>query len=466
MIRILLARSPTSERGDTLIEVLIGSLLLVVIVSGVVFGLNSANQATSLDRQRSQATALAQQEEEQLRSEPIAKLSEMSRTEEPQLHEVDAAGTTFLITSTAHYVADAAATSSCAATNAEASYIETSSKVTWAALASSKPVVQTGVIAPPPGSDLIVAVDNQAAEPLEGASVTATGKTAGTTSMQSTTSADGCAVLAVSPGEYSVNVSKLGYVDGAGYTNSVEDPQYSNNTYVVAETSVKLSYQLGKAATVNVAYEDPSTKGTVSGEGFVLAHASMTPSVRCFGATGCRSAATSTTGKTVFPFTSGYEVYAGSCEADNPHTVDPSINPGLQVQPGQEAQATVGEPPISIRAMSGVSSSNAGQAISGARVTLTDGCGVKHETETNAGGEISYPAPYGTYAMCVSALVNGESRAYTAESFANDTPSGPGNVTALSDVGEASNNSAIVYLGQGTTVTPGHGTLVGGKACP
>ncbi|MHB1835243.1 MAG: type IV pilus modification PilV family protein, partial [Solirubrobacteraceae bacterium] len=232
-----------------MIEVLIGALLLVIIATGVVFGLNNANQATSLDRQRSQATALAQQEEEQLRSEPVAKLSELSKTHEVIEHEVNAGGTTYVIASSARYVADSAATSSCSSTTAEASYIETSSKVTWNALGSAKPVVQTGLISPPPGSDLIVEVDNEAAEPLAGASVTATGKSAGSTSASSSTSSDGCAILAVAPGEYAVNASKAGYVDRAGHANTGEDPLYSNNTYVVAETSVKLAYQLGKPGT-------------------------------------------------------------------------------------------------------------------------------------------------------------------------------------------------------------------------
>ena len=99
-------RSLASSAGDTLIEVVVSALLLAVIVVGTLTGINSANRATSLDRARSQADSLAQQDEDHLRSEPINKLSELSETHEAVLHEVDAGGTTYTISSTAKYIAD------------------------------------------------------------------------------------------------------------------------------------------------------------------------------------------------------------------------------------------------------------------------------------------------------------------------------------------------------------------------
>ncbi len=50
---------------------LVSALLVGLIVVGTFSGLNSTNRATSLDRARSQADALAEHDEEQLRSEPI-----------------------------------------------------------------------------------------------------------------------------------------------------------------------------------------------------------------------------------------------------------------------------------------------------------------------------------------------------------------------------------------------------------
>ena len=113
---------------------IVSALLLAVIVVGTLTGLNSANRATSLDSARSQADALAEQEEDQLRSEPINKLSELSETHEVVQHEVNAGGTKYTISSTAKYIADATATASCTSTSEKADYIQTTSAVTWNAL--------------------------------------------------------------------------------------------------------------------------------------------------------------------------------------------------------------------------------------------------------------------------------------------------------------------------------------------
>ncbi len=72
---------PGSESGDTLIEVVISAALISLVVIAVLFGLDSTNRATANSRARSQADALAQQDEERLRSEPIKKLTELERKE-------------------------------------------------------------------------------------------------------------------------------------------------------------------------------------------------------------------------------------------------------------------------------------------------------------------------------------------------------------------------------------------------
>src|SRR5580700_12128098 len=69
-----------SERGDTLIEVLISAVLIALIVVGTLTGLDSTNKATARDRARSQADALAEHAEEQLRSEPINKLAALTES--------------------------------------------------------------------------------------------------------------------------------------------------------------------------------------------------------------------------------------------------------------------------------------------------------------------------------------------------------------------------------------------------
>ena len=65
------------ERGDTLIEVIISALIVGLIVIATLNGIDGANSATALSRARFQADALAQQNEDRLRSEPTQHLAEL-----------------------------------------------------------------------------------------------------------------------------------------------------------------------------------------------------------------------------------------------------------------------------------------------------------------------------------------------------------------------------------------------------
>ena len=120
--------------------------------------------------------------------------------------------------------------------------------MTWHSLGTDKPVVETSIISPPADSALIVQVTGASGEAVPNMNVTATGPT----NISTTTSTDGCAILAVLPGEYKLNVNKLGYgyVDPNGYENSDEDPAIDSSLYVVAETTVKKGYEFAQSGRV------------------------------------------------------------------------------------------------------------------------------------------------------------------------------------------------------------------------
>jgi Tfp pilus assembly protein PilV len=445
-----------SAAGDTLIEVVVSALLLAIIVVGTLTGLNSANRATSLDRARSQADVLAQQDEDQLRSEPISKLSELSETHEAVLHEVDAGGTKYTISSTAKYVADATATASCTSTSEKADYIQTASTVTWSSLGTGRPVVETGIISPPADSALIVQVTGASGEAQPNMDVTATGPT----NISTTTSTDGCAILAVLPGEYKLNVDKPGhdYVDPNGYEESDQDPAIDSSLYVVAETTVKKGYQFAEAGALEVTFENEisGTKVPTVGDSFVAGNTTMNPAFRTFGTVGTYKPEV-TSPKSVFPFASSkYSVYAGTCEADNPHVVN-SANAeptAVSVLAGKTAKATVALPPVNIKVMSG-SASSPGTAVQGAAVVITDtGCGTSRLFTTETGGVLPHPdLPFGKYSMCVSNAGN----KWEGTTLENNTTSGPSSTSWTN--GGTSGGIATIYLGTGVTgVTTG--------ACP
>jgi len=415
---------PSSQLGDTLIEVIVSALILGVIVVGTLTGLNSANRFTSLDRERSQADLLAQQEEDQLRSEPIQKISQLSETKDVVQHEVDASGTRYVLSSTAELVT-ASGTASCSASSPEADYIETATKVTWSSLGTGKPVVETSIISPPPGSAIIAQVTGPAGEPLPKMDVA----TKGPSDLSAETTSDGCASLAVAPGEYTVNVSKPGYIDNRDYENSDEDPATNASFFVVAENTVKKSYEFGLAGELKVSFENPSTKAAVTGESFVAFNVQApSPSFKSFGELGKPEALV--TAKKLFPFSGAeYSVYAGSCPADSPAANGQGAPPTRLVPAGGSAEATVAEPAINLLVTNGTSASH-GSPIEASGTLIDTGCekeGVtaKRTFKTLAStGKLADPNfPYGTYSLCVTATISGKPRKLT-KVVENNLPAG------------------------------------------
>jgi Tfp pilus assembly protein PilV len=455
--------SLASETGDTLIEVIISAVLIALVVVASLTGLDSANRSVALQRARSQADALAQQDEDQLRGEPVAKLSELSR--ERCVNERGATvlcsstgtgGTVYKITSTSQYVSDATATASCSSSSPSADYLQTTSKVTWPSLGVGKPVVETSVISPPPGAALIVQV-TESGTAIQGAQVVATGPSPETTERQLETSSDGCAILAVLPGEYQINVSKSGYVDPNGYANTHEDVSVTRSVYLPAETTAKEGYYLAPAGKLAVGFTGSSY---VEGDTFVAHNSGMT-TFRPFGSAGTYKP-TVESPATVYPFlaTSPYTVYAGSCESDRPKALSAG-NPEVEVvvPAGGTAPVAVTQPPVKIKLMSGTgpgASTEGSLVTTGSGYTTDTGCGTKRVFASTPGGALPRPGlPYGNYTMCVS---NGARR--WEGSFSNNVPAGPS--TAWTN-GGTSSGTATVYLGTSPSGSPS-GTNSG--SCP
>jgi Tfp pilus assembly protein PilV len=399
--------SPLSEEGDTLIEVIISAALIAFVVIAILTGLDSANRSTSLQRARSQADALAQQDEDELRAEPVNKISELKRE-----RTVEEGKTKFTIVSTSEYKVDTTDTASCTSSTPKADYLETVSRVTSPVLGNSGEVVETGIISPPADSAVIVQVQ-ESGTALAGAKVVASGPAPATTAYELETSSNGCAIIAVpTGGEYSLNVSKSGYVDPNGYANTNEDLSVTRSIYLPDETTSKEGYNLGRAGKLEVGFTGATP---AEGDSFVAFNTGMS-AFREFGTAG-------TTGKTtvespspnsIFPFTTPYTVYAGTCEADLPTKNGQSSNPEVSVAPGATAKVNVPLGAIGIKVLE----SNKGfpeKALQNATVRLEDtGCGTVREFKTTSAGALPRPGmPFGNYSLCVTGTVAGKSRKYT-----------------------------------------------------
>lgn len=406
-----------SETGDTLIEVVISAALISLVVIAVLFGLDSTNRATANSRARSQADGLAQQDEERLRSEPIKKLTELERKE-----NVTVGATTYTITTTAKYIADETSTASCTSSVPTADYLKTISTVTWPSMGPHGAVTETGVISPPADSALIVQVED-AGTPLAGAKVLAKGPAPSSSAHELETSLNGCAILALPPGEYTINVSKTGYVDPNGYANTESDKSVTKAVYLPAETTSKEGYNLGPASKLQVSFtEAGKTIPVPESDSVVYFNTGMANYESFPKPATLETYSTLIEPNNIFPFTTKYTVYAGSCEADLPTRNGQSSNPEVLVPAGEPVPVSVPLAPIDIKVLE---SEGVPAAIQNATVILEDtGCSAVRKLATTSAGALNRPGmPFGTYSLCVTAAVGGKQREDTV-SVDNDIASG------------------------------------------
>jgi Tfp pilus assembly protein PilV len=410
------APSLRADAGDTLLEVIVSALLLGIIVVGLFSGLNSTNAATSINRARSQADALAEQNEEQLHSLPISTLKQLE--EKAVTKAVEQGGTKFEVTSSATYYPASSTSSSCTSSSAaEVGYIQTASTVTWHSLGKGKPVVETGIVSPPPDTSLIVEVTNELAEPVAGMEAQVTGPT----SASALTSTSGCAILAVSPGEYAINVHRTGYVDQNWFPETKEDSFYEKTVYLPAETTTKKQYLFAPAAQLKpltFKYLNPTNGKEEEDKALnaTLENTEMSPTTRLVEKEGNATyLATMQTAKIIYPFHKrSYTLYAGSCVANKPPVEEkeqtteafpPELETGLKlilpslivdVWKGSEAETKTKPELVKEKP----------------KIFLSDtdkGCEeTYHEPETieptkKEVGALKYPGqPWGTYTVCVN----------------------------------------------------------------
>jgi Tfp pilus assembly protein PilV len=442
-------RSLASERGDTLIEVLISAVLIAGIIVATLTGLDSTNKATSLQRARSQADALAQQDEDRLRSIPIAELKKLE--EAPKTLPITEGGTKYEVTSSAKYIVDNAATTNCATTAPSAEYIQTISSVTWNSIGIGKPVVETGIVSPPPDTSLIVQVTGPSDVAEAGVEATVTGPS----NASALTSANGCAILAVSPGEYAINVHQTGYVDQNWITESKNDPFYPSTIYLPAETTTKEQYIFAKGARVNplsFKYLNPTTgkEEPTKALNARLENTEMTPSFRLLRPEGSTTYVETITQseKIVYPFATPYTAYAGSCLANKPPEKE---RVSITFTPGGEVTQKLLLPSLVVDVWQGSKAETPKKLVTTApEVFLSDtdeGCeNTYHQQETVAptekNGALKYPGqPWGTYTVCVNVAYKNlstgktEKKHISEEGQKNDHPEQKGTVVNLYEGG-------------------------------
>lgn len=447
---------PASERGDTLIEVIVSALLVGLIAVGTLSGFSDTNRVSQDERAHDQATVLAAQSQEQLRSDPATTLNALASI--PHEYTQTVGGTTYKITQSAQFVNGSTQAIGCSNSKQEteaSTYIEVSSSVTWSRLEATKraAVTQSSIITPPDGSGLEVDVTNL--NTPEGGIPEVLVFSGGA---ETKTGANGCVIYAGIPATTAnVEAYRLGYVTPSG-----EHKVLAREVSIAPNITTHYHINLGNGGRIRAEF---TNKGTpVTGDTFVAFNNKMgvAPEFEVGGTSlkynaegeyepltgtvkggttegygpAAETAATSpyyTTGD-LFPFTSAWSVYAGDCKENNPskygvpagEAIVPPGEPvsakvptsylGLNVyKTGTEVETTKREVKITDKSCAKSSEQVAENAIK---------ANFEHRQTTNEKGELTFPyQPFGEFEICLAYNSGATHRTYTT-AYENKTEEG------------------------------------------
>lgn len=314
------------ENGGFLIEVVVSAALIVTAGGGVLMAMDSATKQSGEQRLMAVAADVAQGEMERLRSQKFEALTKLS----PEPRPKTVAGTTYTIVSTSAWAMQSpAGAMHCTSSARSPEALRVTTAVTWPRM-SRRPVTISSLVAAPAGSgaargSFVVQVTNRDGTGLAGVSVLM----AGATNVTGSTDTNGCLRFTdLVPGMYDVRFSRPGYVTPAGAA-SVNEP-----VEVVGGQSRSKSFEIDRlaTATADVWFDNDPGAGTslkrptAHQKAYSVDHAGMTPNHK----TALIPAGTHTfTTMDLYPFGSGYAIYADECTAARPPaTLTPTLAPG------------------------------------------------------------------------------------------------------------------------------------------
>jgi type II secretory pathway pseudopilin PulG len=467
------AAAARAQRGDTLIEVVVGCLMVALLATATLTAFGDIGHITKGQRGEEQATALAQQDQARLRGLTIGQLtSSGTGTGNWAQPSVTIDGTPYTVTSAARFISGSTGSAACtgSGSNGSADEVQTTSTVTWGTNNDGRqPVIVHGLITPAQGGALVASVDGPAGlvtnpvnAGLQGVTVSISGPTA-TTPL--TTDASGCVVFTgLSTGTYTVT-----YTPPAGTTwiqsNGSSTLPKPSGTVTDTSTYDVPTLVLGQASALTATFQTTFNGSTVAtnSDQFMLATSGGITTPQTFGTRSTKTSnnfvssieTTTSPAPTLFPYPSGYATdyytaWAGGCAGDEPTGPPPT---GFSISAGTSNQVVISEPAMIVLVWTGSSSSSQGSLVSTAPlVSLTDkntGCsGVDYpptQAPTATQGALVNPgAPYGNFTVCASATISGSTYRNTAN---------------VANTSFTAGNPVNIYLGSGAS-----GRLSG--ACP
>lgn len=319
IIRRLLARKPSQEAGFSLIEVLVAMIVFMIIATAVAYTMTAALKATKDSRSRVEASNLASQEIDLDRSTSnVFGLLDTTRN-------VSVNGQAFTIKRATQWVSDPNVAQSCGTGGGGSlRYKRINVTVTWAGMVNPAAAVRSDTLLDPgvhlndpTKGTILVSVSDQSGTGVAGVTVAAAPNTvpngAVTPPTPAVTDSQGCTyLLSVVPGNYDITVSKSPYIAGD------QDTTPTQTTAVVAGTSASTIFTIDQQATVNLAYAPNYTASAPT--------IATNQNVSFVASAGTAISTGPVSSMKLFPYSGGYQVYAGNIGATTPYCS--SVDPG------------------------------------------------------------------------------------------------------------------------------------------
>jgi prepilin-type N-terminal cleavage/methylation domain-containing protein len=381
------------QGGFTLVEMLAALMVFAILIAAVALGLSSVLNLSRNNRNRSVAAYLASQQMDTLRSTKFTTLvpAQLGQT---TLAPQSVGGVNYTIKQDLEWVSAGASVSSCSAPSGPggAAYVKATVYVSWPDMHGAAAVTSQSLLSPPVGAfdetkgHIGVQVLDVNGNPVGGETVTL----GGLASASLVTTAEGCAFFAyLDPGSYTVSLSHAGYVDG----NS--NPTPSHPVTVSSATTQQVTFNWDRAATLQLTLTAANGGTIPAGIPLTLYNTSFGPPnyVKVFAGSGV------TTSLSLFPYLSGYQVWAGGCNDAKPATPAPALatTPG-GVTAGAVALATLR---VTAKHVGGAAASGVHLNVFHALDTLCASGETFDIGTTPANGILLAALPYGAWTMQV-----------------------------------------------------------------
>jgi Tfp pilus assembly protein PilV len=440
-----MSRRPGEDQsGFALVEIVVSALVLAIVAGGALTALEASGRSGAEERHRAQAHAIASDDQARLRSMTISALIDLDQT-----RTVTVDDTPYTVASKGQFVNDTG-TDTCEAGTATVDYTRITSVVSWPSMGERPPVIVESIVAPPSGSipgrgALQVEVINAQGVGIAGMGLSG----AGASTFNGATGATGCARFRSLPsGDYTLTAAADGLVDANG------NPPAPQEISVVDQSTNTVVLQYDEPGSIVTTYESRGYLGSGFGPARI-------DSIMVFN-TGLSAAkpvaseggvlTTSITASSLFPFTSTYTTYAGTCTGDNPATSNPPGSAAMKsvtVPPGGQATALLRLPALRLTAYRGTNTSSTRASNATVWVRDTRCANFKRTYTTDANGQLADTngnflgaLPYSVYDVCVKGTNTTGSTRWVRQTVSLNTNgilTNPPTVSAFLGSGSSSN---------------------------